>query len=72
MNINDFDFELPENLIAQHAVNPRDHSKLLAVNKKNGNIEHKHFYDIIDFLKEDDVLVINRTNVIPSRLFGEK
>jgi len=72
MNINDFDFELPENLIAQHAVNPRDHSKLLAVNKKNGNIEHKHFYDIIDFLKEDDVLVINRTKVIPARLFGQK
>lgn len=72
MNINDFDFELPANLIAQHAVNPRDHSKLLAVNKKNGNIEHKHFYDIIDFLKEDDVLVINRTKVIPARLFGQK
>ena len=72
MNINDFDFELPKNLIAQHAVNPRDHSKLLAVNNKNGNIEHKHFYDIINFLKEDDILVINRTKVIPARLFGKK
>lgn len=72
MNIKEFDFELPDNLIAQNAVEPRDHSKLLAVNKTNGKIEHKHFYDIIDYLKKDDILVINRTKVIPARLIGHK
>ena len=72
MKISDFDFELPEELIAQHAVNPRDHSKLLVLNKKEKTLEHKKFYDIIDYLKKDDVLVINRTKVIPARLFGHK
>lgn len=72
MNINEFDFILPEELIAQHAVNPRDHSKLLAVNRYNGKIDHKHFYNIIDYLKKDDVMVINRTKVIPARLIGHK
>lgn len=72
MNINKFDFILPEELIAQHAVNPRDHSKLLAVNRYNGKIDHKHFYNIIDYLKKDDVMVINRTKVIPARLIGHK
>lgn len=72
MNINEFDFELPEELIAQHAVNPRDHSKLLAVNRNNGKIDHKHFYNIIDYLKKDDIMVINRTKVIPARLIGHK
>lgn len=72
MNINEFDFVLPEELIAQHAVNPRDHSKLLAVNRYNRKIDHKHFYNIIDYLKKDDVMVINRTKVIPARLIGHK
>lgn len=72
MNINEFDFELPERLIAQKAIEPRDHSKLLAVNKINSNILHKKFYNIIDYLNESDVLVINRTKVIPARLFGRK
>lgn len=72
MNINEFDFILPEELIAQHAVNPRDHSKLLAVNRYNGKIDHKYFYNIIDYLKKDDVMVINRTKVIPARLIGHK
>ena len=72
MKISDFDFELPEELIAQHAVNPRDHSKLLVLNKKEKTLEHKKFYNIIDYLKKDDVLVINRTKVIPARLFGHK
>ena len=72
MNILEFDFELPEELIAQHAVNPRDHSKLLVLNKKKKEIEHKRFYNIIDYLKKDDVLVINRTKVIPARLYGRK
>ncbi|WP_068267717.1 tRNA preQ1(34) S-adenosylmethionine ribosyltransferase-isomerase QueA [Caviibacter abscessus] len=72
MDINEFDFNLPEELIAQHAINPRDHSKLLAVNRYNGKIEHKYFYNIIDYLKKDDVMVINRTKVIPARLIGHK
>lgn len=72
MNIDEFDFYLPEELIAQKAVEPRDHSKLLAVNKTNLNVEHKRFYDILDYLKKDDVLVLNRTKVIPARLFGHK
>ena len=72
MNIKEFDFNLPEELIAQHAVEPRDHSKLLVLNKNKRTREHKKFFNIIDFLKKDDVLVINRTKVIPARLFGKK
>ena len=72
MNIKEFDFELPEELIAQHAIEPRDHSKLLVLNRKNRTREHKKFFNIIDFLKKDDILVINRTKVIPARLFGKK
>ena len=72
MNIKEFDFNLPEELIAQHAVEPRDHSKLLVLDKKNKTREHKKFFNIIDFLKKNDVLVINRTKVIPARLFGKK
>ena len=53
MNISDFDFELPEELIAQHAVEPRDHSKLLVLNKDKKTLEHKKFYNIIDYLKKD-------------------
>lgn len=72
MKVDDFNFELPENLIAQKAVEPRDFSRLLVLNKKNDIIEHKHFYNIIDYLKKGDVLVINRTKVIPARLIGHK
>lgn len=72
MNINEFDFELPENLIAQNAIEPRDHSKLLVLNKSSNELEHKKFYNIIDYLDKGDVLVINRTKVIPARLFGKK
>lgn len=72
MNIKEFDFNLPEELIAQHAVEPRDYSKLLVLNKNKRTREHKKFFNIIDFLKKDDVLVINRTKVIPARLFGKK
>lgn len=72
MNIAEFDFDLPEELIAQSAVNPRNHSKLLVLNRKKQKIEHKKFYNIIDYLKKDDILVINRTKVIPARLYGKK
>lgn len=72
MRIEDFDFELPEELIAQLPVEPRDHSRLLVLDKRTGKMEHKRFFDIIDYLKEGDVLVVNETKVIPARLFGVK
>ena len=72
MNISEFDFELPEELIAQHAVNLRDHSRLLVLDRTNHTTEHRQFYNITDYLTENDILVINRTKVIPARLFGKK
>lgn len=72
MRVDDFDFELPKESIAQHAIEPRDHSKLLVVNKNSDELEDKHFYDIVDYLNENDILVLNKTKVIPARLFGKK
>lgn len=72
MNINLFDFELPESLIAQKPSDKRDHSRLLAINKDNHTYEDKNFYDIIDYLRPGDVLVRNNTKVIPARLIGIK
>lgn len=72
MKTDDFDFVLPEELIAQHPVAKRDESRLMVVDKKTGDIEHKRFYDIVSYLKEGDVLVVNDTKVIPARLFGVK
>ena len=66
-----FDYYLPEELIAQTPVEPRDHSRLLVYNRQTKEILHKHFYDIVDFLKPDDILVVNNTKVIPARLYGE-
>ena len=68
----DYDYHLPEELIGQEPREPRDHSKLMLVDKSNKKIEHKHFYDIIDYLQEGDILVRNSTKVIPARLFGHK
>ena len=72
MDINLFDFYLPEELIAQKPVDQRDHSRLLAINKTNHTYEDKHFYDILDYLQPGDVLVRNNTKVIPARLLGIK
>ena len=72
MDINLFDFDLPEELIAQTPAEKRDHSRLLAINKDNHTYEDKHFYDIIDYLNPGDVLVRNNTKVIPARLLGIK
>lgn len=72
MKTDDFDFQLPENLIAQTPLEERDHSKLLVLDPNSGEIEHKHFNEIIDYLTEDDVLVLNDTKVIPARLHGVK
>ncbi len=70
MKTSDFDYFLPEELIAQTPVYPRDSSRLLVYNREKDSIEHKHFYDIIDYLKEGDVLVRNNTKVLPARMFG--
>ena len=72
MKTSDFDYVLPEELIAQTPVEPRDHSRLLVYHRKDGSIEHKHFYDVIDYLHPGDALVVNETRVIPARLLGEK
>ena len=63
---------MPEEQIAQTPIEPRDHSRLLCYNRKTEKIEHKHFYDILDFLKSGDVLVVNNSKVLPARLFGFK
>ena len=65
-------YDLPQELIAQTPVEPRDSSKLLVFNKKTGVIEDKHFFDIVDYLKQGDVLVLNSTKVLPARIFGIK
>ncbi len=70
LKTSDFYYDLPENLIAQHPCEKRDHSRLMVIDRESGNIEHKHFYDIIDYLREGDVLVINDSKVIPARLYG--
>lgn len=72
MNTNDFDFDLPQRLIAQTPLEKRDSSRLLVLDRKTGDIEHKHFTDIIDYLDSNDVLVLNDTKVIPARLYGIK
>lgn len=68
----EFDFILPESLIAQRPIEKRDESRLMIVNRQNKEIEHKKFSDIIDYLKKGDVLVLNDTKVMPARLFGVK
>ncbi|MFH1822478.1 MAG: tRNA preQ1(34) S-adenosylmethionine ribosyltransferase-isomerase QueA [Patescibacteria group bacterium] len=72
MKLSDFDYKLPKNLIAQNPIRPRDHSRLLIVNKKTNTIEHKYFYNIIDYLQPGDVLVLNNSKVFPARLLGRK
>lgn len=68
----DYDYYLPEELIAQTPLNDRSSSRLMVLNREKKTIEHKHFYDIVDRLNENDVLVINDTKVIPARLIGHK
>lgn len=72
MRTADFDFHLPEELIAQVPLQDRTSSRLMCLDKQTGEIEHKHFYNIIDGLKEGDCLVLNNTRVIPARLFGAR
>lgn len=72
MTTKDFYYDLPEELIAQTPLNDRTASKLLVMNKDSGDIEHKHFKDIVSYLKKGDCLVMNNTRVIPARLYGVK
>ena len=72
MKTDDFDFDLPEELIAQHPIEKRDNSKMMTLNRKTGAIQHKIFKNIKDELKKGDVLVLNNTKVLPARLFGIK
>ena len=72
MQLEDFDYYLPEELIAQTPLEKRDSSKLLVLDRKTGSVEHKHFTDIVDFLNPGDTLVLNDTKVLPARLIGTK
>ncbi|MGF3103857.1 tRNA preQ1(34) S-adenosylmethionine ribosyltransferase-isomerase QueA [Rossellomorea sp. DUT-2] len=72
MKVEDFDFHLPEELIAQTPLENRSESKLMLLDKKDGSIDHLHFKNIVDFLHEGDCLVLNDTRVLPARLFGQK
>ena len=72
MNLLDFDYDLDETLIAQTPIEKRDASRLMVLDKKTGEVEHKHFYDIIDYLEKGDTLVLNDTKVLPARLIGTK
>lgn len=67
-----FDFELPPELIAQHPAQRREQSRMLVVRRQEGTIEHRHFFDLPQFLKKSDLLVVNNTRVIPARIFGRK
>lgn len=72
MRVEDFDYNLPEELIAQKPLEKRDSSKLLVLDKNTGEIEHRHFFDILNYLEKGDTLVLNDTKVLPARLIGTK
>lgn len=72
MDVKDFYYDLPEELIAQDPLEKRSNSRLMVLDKKSGDVTHRHFYDIKDYLRPGDCLVINNTRVIPARLIGER
>ena len=72
MKTDDFDYHLPEELIAQTPVEPRDHSRLMVLDRASGNLEHRRFYDLPDYLRPGDVLVFNDSRVIPARLYATR
>lgn len=72
MRVDEFDYELPEELIAQKPADKRDASRLMVVHRDSHTLEHKHFFDIMDYLNEGDVLVLNNSKVLPARLYGVK
>ncbi len=72
LTTNDFDYNLPEELIAQYPLKKRENARMMVLERKNQTIEHKHFYDIVDLLNPDDVLVLNNTKVFPARLIAKR
>ncbi len=72
MKRSDFFYFLPKELIAQQPLEPRDHSRLMLLDKKTGETQHKHFYDILDYLTPNDCLIVNDTKVIPARIYGKR
>lgn len=72
MKTSDFDYHLPKELIAQSPVEPRDHSRLMIVSRVDGSIEHRHFYDLPEYLRPGDLMVFNDSRVIPARLHGSR
>ena len=72
MKLEEFDYYLPSGFIAQKPIKPRDHSRLMVLNRSGEKIQHKVFKDIKDYLKKDDLLVLNNSKVLPVRLYGFK
>lgn len=72
MNKSDFFYDLPEELIAQHPMEPRDRSRMMVLSKDSNEIQHKHFYNILDYFKPGDCLILNNTRVLPARIYGIK
>ena len=72
LHTKDFDFDLPQELIAQTPIEPRDASRLMVLNKQTGAVEHRHFYDIVEYLNPGDCLVLNNSRVLPARIYGIK
>ena len=72
MKTSDFYYDLPQEYIAQTPIEPRDHSRMMVLHRDSDDIEHKHFYDIIDYLSEGDTLIVNDSRVIPARIYGYK
>ena len=72
MKTSDFFYDLPEELIAQTPLEKRDNSRLLVLGKQSGEVEHKHFYDILSYIKKGDCLVLNNTRVLPARIYGTR
>lgn len=72
MKTSDFYYDLPEELIAQHPIQLRDHSRLMRLDRATGEVEHRHFFDILDYLRPDDCLIMNDSRVLPARIFGRR
>ena len=72
MHLSDYDYNLPENLIAQLPADKRENSKMMVLSRAKHSIEHKHFYDIVDYIDSNSILVLNNTKVLPARLYGKK
>lgn len=72
LSLEDFSYELLHGLIANVPAEPRDHSRLLILDRQTGEIKHQHFYDLVNLLGENDVLVLNQSKVFPARIYGKK